>query len=358
MGVLYLALDPAIDRLIAVKLLRVVDDELRERFLREARLAARLQHPNIVTIFDVGSHDGQPFIAMEYIAGETLAELIQRKAPLALLRKLELALDACQGLAYAHKNGIVHRDIKPANLMVSRDAGVLKVLDFGIARGADSTLTQIGMLMGTPNYMAPEQIEGKPIDQRADIFAVGLVLYELLVYRQAFKAETPHAVLHQVLHASPKPLRELDAGLDASLITIVERAIAKDPAKRYQRARAAARRPRARGAAAQDRGRRRHGGGAGGGRGGGASGRTAGTRSSAAGGTARGADRHASGGGGSGAGVERRGRGAGRGGIGGAAGAGRSQGRRGASIARRRRSRRARSRRSCRRRASTCARAK
>ena len=233
MGVLYLALDPAIDRLIAVKLLRVVDDELRERFLREARLAARLQHPNIVTIYDVGSHDGQPFIAMEYIAGETLAELIQRKAPLALLRKLELALDACQGLAYAHKNGIVHRDIKPANLMVSRDAGVLKVLDFGIARGADSTLTQIGMLMGTPNYMAPEQIEGKPIDQRADIFAVGLVLYELLVYRQAFKAETPHAVLHQVLHASPKPLRELDAGLDAALITIVERAIAKDPAKRY-----------------------------------------------------------------------------------------------------------------------------
>ena len=275
MGVLYLALDPAIDRLIAVKLLRVVDDELRERFLREARLAARLQHPNIVTIYDVGSHDGQPFIAMEYIAGETLAELIQRKAPLALLRKLELALDACQGLAYAHKNGIVHRDIKPANLMVSRDAGVLKVLDFGIARGADSTLTQIGMLMGTPNYMAPEQIEGKPIDQRADIFAVGLVLYELLVYRQAFKAETPHAVLHQVLHASPKPLRELDAGLD-------------DPAHHHRRTRhregsgealfrsgTAARRSRARRAAAEDRGGRGHGGGAGRGRGGGASGRTA-----------------------------------------------------------------------------------
>lgn len=233
MGVLYLALDPAIDRLIALKLLRVDDDALRERFLREARLAARLQHPNIVTIYDVGSHEGQPFIAMEYIAGETLAELIQRRAALTPLRKLELLLDACQGLAYAHKNGIVHRDIKPANLMVNRDNDVLKVLDFGIARGAHSNLTQIGMLIGTPNYMAPEQVEGKPVDHRADVFALGLVLYELLVYRQAFKADTPHAVLHQVMHMTPTPVHQLDPALDPALASIIDKAIAKDPAARY-----------------------------------------------------------------------------------------------------------------------------
>src|SRR5262245_38875679 len=117
MGVLYLALDPAIDRLIALKLLRVNQAEIRERFLREARLAARLQHPNIVTVFDVGEHEGQPFIAMEYIAGETLAELISRRAPLPLGRKLAMMVEICSGLAYAHKHGIVHRDIKPANLM-------------------------------------------------------------------------------------------------------------------------------------------------------------------------------------------------------------------------------------------------
>jgi hypothetical protein len=234
MGVLYLALDPAIDRLVALKVLRVDNEEMRERFLREARLAARLQHPNIVTIYDVGSHDGQPFIAMEYISGETLAELIQRRAPLAVERKLELMLDACQGLAYAHRHGIVHRDIKPANLMVGRDAGVLKVLDFGIARGADSTLTQVGMLMGTPNYMSPEQVEGRTIDQRSDIFAIGLVFYELLAYRQAFRADTPHAVLHAVLHSTPTPLSSISPDLDRGIGPIVDRAIAKDFTARYQ----------------------------------------------------------------------------------------------------------------------------
>jgi eukaryotic-like serine/threonine-protein kinase len=234
MGVLYLALDPAIDRLVALKVLRVDNEEMRERFLREARLAARLQHPNIVTIYDVGSHEGQPFIAMEYISGETLAELIQRRAPLAVERKLELMLDACQGLAYAHRHGIIHRDIKPANLMVGRDAGVLKVLDFGIARGADSTLTQIGMLMGTPNYMSPEQIEGRPIDQRSDIFAIGLVFYELLAYRQAFRADTPHAVLHAVLHSNPAALSGIAPDLDRGVGPIVDRAIAKDVQQRYQ----------------------------------------------------------------------------------------------------------------------------
>ena len=133
MGALYLALDPAIDRLVALKLLRIDSEEMRARFLREARSVGRLQHPHIVTIYDVGEHEGQPFIAMEYIKGETLAEIVRRRAPLSLARKITLMEDLCDGLDYAHVAGLVHRDIKPANLMITGEAGVLKILDFGIA---------------------------------------------------------------------------------------------------------------------------------------------------------------------------------------------------------------------------------
>ena len=186
MGALFLALDPAIDRLVAIKVLRVDNPDIRERFQREARLAARLQHPNIVTVYDVGDHDGQPFIAMEYIPGETLAELIRRRAPLDTRQRVELVIEICSGLAFAHKHGIVHRDIKPANLILSRDSNILKILDFGIARAGESGLTQVGMVIGTPNYMSPEQVRGDAIDHRSDIFAVGLVLYDLIEYRQAY----------------------------------------------------------------------------------------------------------------------------------------------------------------------------
>ena len=210
MGALFLALDPAIDRLVAIKVLRVDNPDVRERFQREARLAARLQHPNIVTVYDVGEHDGQPFIAMEYIPGETLAELIRRRAPLDTRQRVELVIEICSGLAFAHKHGIVHRDIKPANLILSRDSNILKILDFGIARAGESGLTQVGMVIGTPNYMSPEQVRGDAIDHRSDIFAVGLVLYELLVYRQAFEAETQPAVLMKILSDQPAPLAMLD----------------------------------------------------------------------------------------------------------------------------------------------------
>jgi tetratricopeptide (TPR) repeat protein/predicted Ser/Thr protein kinase len=233
MGVLYLALDPAIDRLVAVKLLGVQGPELRERFVREAGLAGRLQHPNIVTVFDVGTYEGQPFIAMEYIPGETLGEIIQRRAPLALRRRLELTVEACQGLAFAHRHGIVHRDVKPANLMVSRESGGLKVLDFGIARGMDSSLTQAGMVMGTPNYMSPEQLEGRPLDHRSDVFALGLVLYEILGYRQAFAGDTPQAVWRQIASEQPLSILEINPNLDSALAAIIDRAIAKRVEDRY-----------------------------------------------------------------------------------------------------------------------------
>jgi hypothetical protein len=234
MGVLYLAFDPLTERQIALKVLRVDSADLRERFLREARLAARLQHPNIVTIYDVGAHEDQPFIAMELIAGETLGQLVQRRAPLPLSRRIALMEQVCVGLAYAHRHGIVHRDVKPANLMISRESGVLKVLDFGVAGRVDADPGAQGqMLMGTPNYMSPEQVVGQPADHRSDIFAVGLVLYELLTYRQAFSGSSQQSILLKVLNESPTPLATLLPGIDPVLPAIVDRALEKDVDRRY-----------------------------------------------------------------------------------------------------------------------------
>ena len=231
MGVLYLALDPLIDRLVAVKRLRVDTEEMRARFLREARAGGRLQHKNIVTVFDVGVDDDQPFIAMEYIKGETLGEVIRRKAPLALDRKLKLMEKLCDGLGYAHDEGLIHRDIKPDNLMVTEGSGELKILDFGIARMRDLTgLTQAGGIIGTLSYMSPEQAQGRPLDHRTDIFAVGAVLYELLTYRRAF----PDRGLRVALQDTLVPVTQLISSFDPILDEIVERAMMPDPAHRYQ----------------------------------------------------------------------------------------------------------------------------
>jgi serine/threonine protein kinase len=235
MASLYLARDPAIDRLVAIKVLREGFDteELRERFAREARSAGRLRHANIVTVFDVGEWEGEPFIAMEYIAGETLAQLIRRNAPIALRRKLELLEALCSGLGYAHQAGVVHRDIKPANIMVDTE-GALKILDFGIARAGDSAMTQAGMLVGTLNYMSPEQVLGQPVDHRSDIFAVGAVCYEFLTHRQAFPGNLQTGILHRILNIDPEPLGKLAPDIDPDLASIIARALEKDPDKRYE----------------------------------------------------------------------------------------------------------------------------
>jgi hypothetical protein len=234
MGTVYLARDPDIDRLVAIKLLREGLDspELRERFAREGRSAGGLRHPNIVTIFQVGQHESQPFIVMEYIPGDTLADIVKRKVPLTLSRKLRIIEDLCRGLAYAHKSGIVHRDVKPANILVDSD-GVVKILDFGIARVGEQGLTRMGMMMGTPNYMSPEQINPGQADHRSDVFTVGLVFYELLTYRRAFPGES-FAVLNNILHNEPEPVEDFCPGLDREVVAILQRALEKDPAARYQ----------------------------------------------------------------------------------------------------------------------------
>ena len=233
MGVLYLARDPAIDRTVAVKVARVRDAALRQRFVREARAAGRLRHRNIVTIFDVGEQDGEPFIAMEYVPGPTLAEIVQRNVPLPILQRLRMMRELCDGLAHAHAAGIVHRDIKPANLIAREDSGSLTILDFGIARLSDSTLTGAAML-GTLHYMAPEQIDGRGVDHRCDIFSAGVVFYEMLSYRRAFGGDTTTGVMYKIAHETPVPLSELVPELDPALIDLVGRAIAKRAEDRYQ----------------------------------------------------------------------------------------------------------------------------
>jgi serine/threonine-protein kinase len=235
MGSLYLARDPVIDRLVAIKLLREGFDDAaaRERFAREARSAGRLHHPNIVTVFDVGEHHDRPFIAMEYVAGETLAQLIKRRAIGRRWQLLVILEDLCAALHYAHSAGIVHRDIKPANVMLD-ESGLVKILDFGIARAGGIGITQAGDLVGTLNYMSPEQLAGQEVDHRTDIYSVGALAYELMTNQMAFPGTIQTGVLHRILNGSPIPIATLVPGIDPEIAAMIERAMAKAPEARYQ----------------------------------------------------------------------------------------------------------------------------
>jgi serine/threonine-protein kinase len=225
MGAVYLAQDATLERAVAIKVLRggAQSPEWRERFWREARAAAQLHHPNVVTIFDVGEHRGRPFIAMEYIAGRTFAELIAAKAPLPMARKLEMLEGVCAGLAAAHAAGLIHRDVKPANLIVDADWNV-KILDFGVARWADSNLTRADAVIGTLDYMAPEQVLGGAITHQVDLFAAAAVAYELLSYRRAFP---------EGLATAPTPLSSVQPGVPGSLEGAVARGLQWNPGARY-----------------------------------------------------------------------------------------------------------------------------
>src|SRR5262245_13340896 len=235
MGSLYLARDPAIDRTIALKLLQkgFDDESARERFAREARAAGRLRHPNIVTVFDVGEHDDQPFIAMEYVPGETLDQLIRRRTPLSIANRLLILEDVCSGLHFAHKEGIVHRDIKPANVILDT-AGTIKILDFGLAHAPDSGITRAGDQLGTLNYMSPEQVLGAQLDHRSDIYSVGALAYELISYQRAFPGTVRDGTMYRILNSDPAPLTTVVPDLDPEVARIVERAMRKEADQRYQ----------------------------------------------------------------------------------------------------------------------------
>ena len=215
MGVVYRAHDTLLERTVAVKMISAPIDQnadLRERFFREARSAGQLSHRNIITIHDLGEHEGQPYLAMEFLEGHDLQERMVSPQKLSVRRKLDIAIDICEGLDYAHVHGVIHRDIKPANVFVT-DGGMVKILDFGLARLVTSELTRSNMMMGTLNYMAPEQIRGERVDHRVDIFSAGVVLYELFGGKRAFEGDSFASTLYKILQESPTSLRELDPTL-------------------------------------------------------------------------------------------------------------------------------------------------
>ena len=229
MASVHLAHDAELDRPVAVKLLAdhlAGDAELRARFVREARIAARLAHPNVVAVYDAGEEDGTPYIVMEHVDGETLADLLRREGRLEAERAVGLALQACAGLAHAHEAGLVHRDVKPGNLLLRRD-GTLKIADFGIARATETTrLTLAGTILGTAAYLAPEQAAGEEVTPAADVYSLGAVLYECLAGRPPRRIES----LADLDHAEPvMPLRDVAPEVDERLEDAVMRALARRP---------------------------------------------------------------------------------------------------------------------------------
>jgi serine/threonine protein kinase/tetratricopeptide (TPR) repeat protein len=235
MGVVFKARDPLIGRAVAVKTITsgvAESSDLLERFYREARAAGGLQHPNIVTIYEMAESGGAPFIVMEYLEGESLEKLIARKPSLPLATKVGYVVQACRALDHAHRHGVIHRDVKPANIVVTRD-GVVKVVDFGIARLADASKTQTGTLVGTLAYLSPERIRGEQADARCDIWAMGVVLYELLAYQRPWAGENHAALLISILQNEPTSIRQFVPQCPAALERVVLKVLHKDEKQRY-----------------------------------------------------------------------------------------------------------------------------
>ncbi len=235
MGEVYKARDTVLDRFVAIKTMSAAvlgDPELGQRFLREAQSAARLNHPNVVTLHEFGEQDGRLFMAMELLEGEDLKGLLKRGGLATLEDKLAVMEQILDGVAYAHAAGVVHRDLKPANIHVQN--GRVKVMDFGLARLGESEMTRAGTIMGTPNYMSPEQVRGERAGPPSDVFALGAVFYEVIGGRRAFDADSMHAVLYKVTNSDPIPLAECIPDSPPIIETFVWNALAKDPELRYR----------------------------------------------------------------------------------------------------------------------------
>jgi serine/threonine-protein kinase len=235
MADVYCAVDEQLGRQVALKLLYrhfAADDQFVERFRREASSAAGLQHPNIVGIYDRGEWDGTYYIAMEFIEGRTLKDVIRERGPAPPDAAVDIVLQVLRAARFAHKRGIVHRDIKPHNVLID-DEGRVKVTDFGIARAGASDMTETGLIMGTSQYLSPEQAQGRPVDARSDLYSIGIVLYELLTGRVPFDAESAVAVALKQVSEEPVPPRQLNPEVSPALDAVVLRAMEKDPARRF-----------------------------------------------------------------------------------------------------------------------------
>ena len=239
MGVVYRANDPLLSRTVAIKTVNMSDDpqemaEYEARFNQEAKAAGGLNHPNIVTIYDIGKSGNIAFMAMELLEGSELRVLMAHGTPIETARAVEIAAQVAEGLAYAHQHGVVHRDVKPANIMILR-SGPAKITDFGIARMRQAEVrTQTGIVLGSPRYMSPEQVAGKRAEPRSDIFSLGVILYEMLAGKPAFTGEDVTAVMFQILNVMPPPPSSVNPGVPAVLDFVVAKALAKTAEDRYQ----------------------------------------------------------------------------------------------------------------------------
>ncbi|HET9400613.1 MAG TPA: serine/threonine-protein kinase [Candidatus Acidoferrales bacterium] len=246
MGAVYRAVDPMMDRTVAIKTILAgalagpQAQEYRDRFVREARAAGRLQHPGIVTVYDVGEADGIPYLVMEFVNGRTLATAMESGERFSFDRVYEMGYQVADALGYAHRHGVVHRDIKPANILLAVDAegGVerAKIADLGVAKLAAAQITTTGQLLGTPAFMPPEQFTGAPLDGRADIFSLGVILYWLATGDKPFGGDTITAVSYKVVHSMPAPPRRINPAVPAQMERIILRCLEKDPEQRYAKA--------------------------------------------------------------------------------------------------------------------------
>jgi serine/threonine-protein kinase len=242
MGDVYLVSDTIINRKAALKTIRPDRDldpkqviEMRQRFYREAQTAGKLSHPNIVTVHDVGEDLGMSYIVMEFVEGQTLANWMKTQR-FSVAQIKHVVYNAAVGLGFAHENGVFHRDVKPDNIMVGK-TGLVKVMDFGIARIVESDLTKTGSVMGTPAYMSPEQVNGQKIDARSDIFSLGVILYELLTGQRPFTGENIQTLMFAIIQSDPAQPSAVDAKVNTSWDQILRKALAKNRDERYPTAR-------------------------------------------------------------------------------------------------------------------------
>jgi serine/threonine protein kinase len=234
MGLVFKARDTVLDRVVALKTLPFegASDEIQERFRREAEAIGRMDHPHVVKVFDLGETAGRLFMAMELLDGEDLRRLIEVAADIPISERLRIFAEVSEGFSYAHSRGVVHRDIKPANIMVTK-LGATKILDFGLARmETHQTLTRKGVILGTPDYMSPEQATGKPADPRSDVFSCGAVFYEFLTGYKPFRGATLHAVLFNIVSEPTTPVLTLAPDTPTRVAALVHRMISKSPADR------------------------------------------------------------------------------------------------------------------------------